>query len=40
METINFGEHLTIDGYGGEYDKLDDWELVLKHLRNCQTSLV
>lgn len=28
MSTTNFGEHLTIDGYGGEYGKLNDKELV------------
>lgn len=29
METINFGEHFTIDGYGGDYDLLNDSNLVL-----------
>jgi S-adenosylmethionine decarboxylase len=28
MKTVNFGEHLTIDGYGGSEAKLDDKELV------------
>lgn len=32
METINFGEHLTVDGYGGNKEKLNDRELVLKCL--------
>jgi S-adenosylmethionine decarboxylase len=32
METINFGEHLMIDGYGGNEAKLNDKELVLKAL--------
>lgn len=26
---VNFGEHLTIDGYGGDPEKLDDRELVM-----------
>jgi S-adenosylmethionine decarboxylase len=30
MKTINFGEHLTIDGYGGDYSKLDNKNLVLE----------
>ena len=29
---MNFGEHLTIDGYGGSFEKLNDKELVLKCL--------
>src|SRR5262245_34828425 len=29
MNTINFGEHLTIDGYGGDESKLNDKDLVL-----------
>jgi S-adenosylmethionine decarboxylase len=32
MNTVSFGEHLTIDGYGGDQKKLDDRELVLKSL--------
>ncbi len=32
---MNFGEHITIDGYGGSYEKLDNGELV----RNCFTEL-
>lgn len=28
METMNFGEHVTIDGYGGSFDKLNDKKLV------------
>ena len=27
--TCNFGEHLTIDGYGGDFDKLNSREIVL-----------
>lgn len=30
--TVNFGLHLTIDGYGGNPDKLNDGELVKKCL--------
>lgn len=29
-KTITFGEHLTIDGYGGDYEKLDSKETVFK----------
>lgn len=32
MKTINFGEHLTIDGYGGNEKKLNDKELIFKCL--------
>jgi len=32
METTNFGEHLTIDGYGGGYEKLNNRELVFEVL--------
>jgi len=32
METINFGEHLTLDGYGGNFEKLNDKETVLECL--------
>lgn len=38
-ETINFGEHLTIDGYGGDVSKLDDKELVLSCLRDLPVQL-
>jgi len=31
-KTCNFGEHLTIDGYGGNTEKLSDNDLVLKCL--------
>ena len=30
--TEHFGEHLTLDGYQGSYDKLNDKELVLRTL--------
>lgn len=32
METCNFGEHYMLDGYGGDYDKLNDEDLVLLSL--------
>ena len=32
METCNFGEHLMLDGYGSDYDKLNTEELVRKAL--------
>jgi S-adenosylmethionine decarboxylase len=34
MNTINFGEHLTIDGYNGNEIKLNDKNLVLKCLND------
>ena len=39
MKTINFGEHLTIDGYGGNYEKLNNKELVLSCLSELPTLL-
>jgi S-adenosylmethionine decarboxylase len=38
-KTINFGEHLTIDGYGGERDKLDDRELIIGLLKDLPEKL-
>lgn len=38
-ETINFGEHLTIDGYGGDYDKLNNKDLVMKILTELPAKL-
>lgn len=32
VKTINFGAHLTIDGYGGDPDKLNNREIVFKCL--------
>lgn len=32
MGTCNFGEHLTIDGYGANPEKLDDRDLVIQCL--------
>lgn len=37
--TINFGEHLTIDGYGGDYDKLNSQILVLHCLHELPELL-
>jgi len=31
-KTCNFGEHLTLDGYGGSFKRLNDKKLVLKCL--------
>lgn len=32
MNTVNFGEHLMIDGYGGDFNKLNDKDLVCRIL--------
>jgi len=37
--TINFGEHLTIDGYNGDHDKLNDKNLVLHCLNELPEKL-
>ncbi|MEN9621750.1 MAG: hypothetical protein RLZZ67_184 [Candidatus Parcubacteria bacterium] len=39
MKTINFGEHLTIDGYGGDKNKLNDKDLVLQCLNQLPELL-
>jgi S-adenosylmethionine decarboxylase len=39
MKTINFGEHLTIDGYGGNSDKLNDRKLVMACLNDLPAKL-
>ncbi len=39
MATNHFGEHLTIDGYGGSYAKLADNEIVLKCLNDLPEQL-
>ncbi len=31
---VHFGEHVTLDGYGGNFEKLNDKELVLYCLRD------
>src|SRR5688572_23726252 len=36
---MNFGEHLTIDGYGGDRKKLNDKKLVLKCLKELPELL-
>lgn len=35
----HFGEHLTIDGYGGSFEKLNDKELVLRCLHQLPEKL-
>lgn len=39
MKQAHFGEHLTLDGYGGSYEKLDDRELVLSCLLELPEKL-
>ena len=39
METVNFGEHLTIDGYGGNAEKLNDRSLVEQCLSDLPAKL-
>jgi len=36
---MHFGEHLTIDGYGGSFEKLNDKELVLKCLNELPEKI-
>ena len=38
-KTCNFGEHLTIDGYGGSYEKLNDKKQVLRCLDDLPKKL-
>lgn len=38
-EITNFGEHLTIDGYGGNHDQLNNKEIVLGALTDLPTKL-
>ena len=38
-EQKHFGEHLTLDGYGGDYQKLNDKERVLACLNNLPEEL-
>lgn len=35
----HFGEHLTLDGYGGSYEKLNDRDLVLRCLNELPEKL-
>lgn len=39
QKTANFGEHLTIDGYGGSMEKLNDKDLVLHCLSDLPARL-
>jgi len=39
MKTVNFGEHLMIDGYFGDKEKLDSKELVLELLNKIPDEL-
>lgn len=39
MKQAHFGEHLTLDGYGGSYEKLNDRELVLSCLLELPEKL-
>ena len=39
LKKNNFGEHLTVDGYGGEYKKLNSKTLVLECLENLPELL-
>lgn len=39
IQTMNFGEHLTIDGYGGSVAKLNDKDIVLRCLSDLPEKL-
>jgi len=39
MKSKHFGEHVTIDGYGGDYEMLNDKNLVLKCLAELPEKL-
>lgn len=39
VKQAHFGEHLTLDGYGGSYEKLNDRELVLRCLHDLPGKL-
>jgi S-adenosylmethionine decarboxylase len=39
VETTNFGEHLTIDGYGGNEERLNNKNLVLECLNELPLKL-
>jgi S-adenosylmethionine decarboxylase len=39
VKTCNFGEHLTIDGYGGSFKKLNDKKLVLDCLKKLPQKI-
>jgi len=38
-KTCNFGEHLTLDGYGGSFKKLNDKKLVIKCLKELPEKI-
>jgi S-adenosylmethionine decarboxylase len=38
-KTCNFGEHFTLDGYGGSFKKLDDKKLVLRCLKELPAKI-
>ncbi|HWA32128.1 MAG TPA: S-adenosylmethionine decarboxylase [Candidatus Paceibacterota bacterium] len=39
MNTTDFGEHITIDGYGGDFDLLNNKDLVLEALNSLPAKL-
>ena len=39
IKTIQFGEHITIDGYGGDYELLNNKEVVLSVLADLPEKL-
>lgn len=39
METTNFGEHITLDGYDGDYDLLNNKDYVLDCLNKLPAEL-
>ncbi len=39
LKTTNFGEHITVDGYGGDEALLDDKEVVLRALNELVSFL-
>lgn len=38
-KSMHFGEHLTIDGYGGNFEKLNDEKLVLRCLNELPEKI-
>lgn len=38
-QTLHFGEHLTLDGYGGTFEKLNNRDLVLSCLSDLPNQL-
>src|SRR5690349_9704441 len=39
VKTMQFGEHVTIDGYGGDHDLLDDEQVILNLLNDLPNKL-